>query len=78
MIDLLLDGFHLISTVCLAFQHSVQFSFNHLLAKRRQMVDKHLSFQMVELMLHHACQIAFYNLVVRFQVLVQIHLAFEF
>ena len=72
MVDLFLYGFHLISAVCLALQHGIQFSFNHLLAQRRQMVDEHLSFQMVELVLHHACQVAFDNLIVRFQILVQV------
>ena len=31
-LNLFLYGFHLISAVCLAFQHGIQFSFNHLLA----------------------------------------------
>ena len=34
------------------------------------MVDKHVAFQMVELMLHDAGQIAFYPFVVLFEVLV--------
>lgn len=31
-LNLFLYGFHLISAVCFAFQHGIQFSFNHLLA----------------------------------------------
>lgn len=68
----LLYGFHLIGTVCLTFQHGIQFSLYHLSAQGRQMVDEHLTVQMVELMLHHTGQIAFHNLVMLHQVLVQV------
>ena len=35
----LLNSFHFVSAMRLTFQHGIQFSFYHLLAQRRQMVE---------------------------------------
>ena len=68
----LLNSFHFVSAMRLTFQHGIQFSFYHLLAQRRQMVDEHLTVQMVKLMLHYTSKITFHDLVMLHQVLIQI------
>ena len=69
---ILFQSFHLIRATCLAFQHSAQLAFYHLLTQRRKVVDEHLTVQMVEFMLHYASQIAFYNFLVFHKILVHI------
>ena len=54
----------------LSLEDVLQLACNHVLAKRRQAVDKHGALQVVELVLHHTCLVTFHPLVVLLHLLV--------
>jgi hypothetical protein len=62
--------FGLVTTTETALCQSTQLAFNELLAEWRDTVDKHLTVEVVELMLHNTSQIPLNPLVVVLKVLV--------
>ena len=56
----------------LSLEDVLQLACNHVLAKRRQAIDKHGTLQVVELVLHHTCLVTFHPLVVLLHLLVEI------
>ena len=64
--------FDTIVTIDLAFNHVVEFVANHLLAYRRDVIDKHMSLKMVALVLDYAGEISVDVLVVLNPVFIKI------
>ena len=65
-------GFGLVATLEFAFRHGKKFLLDDLLAERGEVIYKHFSFQLVELMLDDTCYDAIHPLVVRLEVGIEV------
>jgi len=65
------DGFGLVATAIATLRQGFQLALDELFAKGRDAVDKHVSLQMVELVLHDAGQIALHPLIVGLELLIE-------
>ena len=69
-------GLKLVSAVYFALSHGNESFFDELLAEGREMVDKHLAFEMVEFVLDDTCFEPVEPFVVRLQVFIQVLYAY--